>query len=780
VFVPFHIIFAKFIVNPAVKYFSALLFLTLSISGLAQHQVGQWRSHLPMENFKWVGELSQKLVYANEYGLLVYDKEDQSLTALTKINHLTSTGITSFISSFEHDLCIIGYSDGNIDILESGVTIINQPAVATSNIIGDKAINDIEFDGDLALLFTGFGILQLDLNSYNILERGEVVIGGNNVIPTEGLVNSSNIYFTSSIGTFRTRKESFYTNPTFEELDINHPDGVITQFFELGDDLFVVSVNDSFMLDYIYKLEDTAFTRTTWVENREIRSITVEDDFIIASLFDAVEQHSFDLEYQTHIFTYGDGADGIKGQMAIKLRDGNITIADAQYGGVITTFENQYNSQLLAISSPSSAQISRISNIDDQIIALPGGNEFTFNSPLIHSYDELAWNSIDLNILLSVGVRNPVQLVQNDEFRYLALDGAGLLQLNHDNAPIQLFNEFNSSIEDRSDVDADYYGITDAGVDSRGNIWILNSLSSHPLKALHNDGTWTLIDFSDFPSPITKDLVVLESDLIVFSLKNEGLVIYDPAGTPRNTSDDDFRIINSSPAKGSLPSDNVLSFVEDRDGELWIGTDAGIGIIFNPESVFSTGFEGVQKIIVSQDGYNGYLFESDAVQSIAIDGANRKWIGAKGAGLFLISEDGQEQLGRYTQEDSPLLSNNIQNIAVQPSSGEVFLATEKGLQAYRSDATEPADFAEELEVFPNPVSSGYDGLISITGMGSESRVRITDASGNLMYETLSNGGSATWTGQDNQGIRVPSGVYLVFASAPDGSNGQVSKIMFNH
>ena len=124
--------------------------------------------------------------------------------------------------------------------------------------------------------------------------------------------------------------------------------------------------------------------------------------------------------------------------------------------------------------------------------------------------------------------------------------------------------------------------------------------------------------------------------------------------------------------------------------------------------------------------------------------------------------------------------NNIQNIAVQPSSGEVFLATEKGLQAYRSDATEPADFAEELEVFPNPVSSGYDGLISITGMGSESRVRITDASGNLMYETLSNGGSATWTGQDNQGIRVPSGVYLVFASAPDGSNGQVSKIMFNH
>ena len=283
-----------------------------------------------MENFKWVGELSQKLVYANEYGLLVYDKEDQSLTALTKINHLTSTGITSFISSFEHDLCIIGYSDGNIDILESGVTIINQPAVATSNIIGDKAINDIEFDGDLALLFTGFGILQLDLNSYNILERGEVVIGGNNVIPTEGLVNSSNIYFTSSIGTFRTRKESFYTNPTFEELDINHPDGVITQFFELGDDLFVVSVNDSFMLDYIYKLEDTAFTRTTWVENREIRSITVEDDFIIASLFDAVEQHSFDLEYQTHIFTYGDGADGIKGQMAIKLRDGNITIADAQ------------------------------------------------------------------------------------------------------------------------------------------------------------------------------------------------------------------------------------------------------------------------------------------------------------------------------------------------------------------------------------------------------------------------------------------------------------------
>lgn len=732
-----------------------------------------------MQNFEWVGELPKKIVFANEFGLLVYDKEDESITDLTKVNHLTSTGITAFYSSYEHDLCVIGYSDGNIDIIESGVSIINQPAVATSAIIGDKAINDIEGDGNLVLLFTGVGIMQLDLSTYNILERGEVIVNGDNLIPTEGLVDENNIYFTSVEGHFRVDKGSFYNSPVFEELVLERPNSTIEQFFKLGDKLYSVSVNDSFQLDYIFELEGNQFNQIQWLENREIRNIRVEENHIIASLFDAVEKHSFELEYQTHIFTYGNGADGIKGNMAIELLDGDLAVADGQYGGVYTSFENQYNSTLLGISSPTEAQISEVMNIDDEIISLPGGNEFTFNNPLVHSFKEGEWQSQDLNTVLTFSLRNPTRIVQNDDYRYLALDGTGLLQLDLENNPLELFDEFNSSIEDRSDVDANYYGITGADVDSKGNVWILNSQSSNPLKALHNDGEWTLISFNEFPSPITRDLIVLESDIVVFNLKNEGLVLYDPGDTPRNLSDDRYQIINSSPSNGSLPSDNVLSFVEDKDGELWIGTDAGVGIIFSPESVFSGGFEGVQKIIVNQDGYNGYLFESDAVECIAVDGANRKWVGAKGAGLFLISEDGQEQLERFTLDDSPLLSNNIQSIAIQPNSGEVFLATDKGLQAYRSDATEPANFEEDLEVFPNPVPSGYGGLITIAGMGEESRVRITDAAGNLVFETISNGGTATWNGLDIRGNKVPSGVYLIFASAGDGSNGAVSKLMLN-
>ena len=171
------------------------------------------------------------------------------------------------------------------------------------------------------------------------------------------------------------------------------------------------------------------------------------------------------------------------------------------------------------------------------------------------------------------------------------------------------------------------------------------------------------------------------------------------------------------------------------------------------------------------------MFETETVEAIAVDGANRKWVGTGSSGLFLISADGADQIHNFTTANSPLLDNKVSDLAIHPVSGEVFVASEKGLISYRSEATEPEPALEQLGVFPNPVKPGYSGLITIKNLTSNSYVRITDNVGNLIFETTSLGGQATWDGRNKQGVNVPSGVYLVFAATREGTGGQTSKVI---
>ena len=216
---------------------------------------------------------------------------------------------------------------------------------------------------------------------------------------------------------------------------------------------------------------------------------------------------------------------------------------------------------------------------------------------------------------------------------------------------------------------------------------------------------------------------------------------------------------------------------EDLVGEIWVGTDEGIGVIYSPESVFTGGNYDVQRILVEWDGYVQYLLDTESISAIAIDGANRKWIGTSNAGVFLLSEDGTEQIHHFTAENSPLLSNSISSIKIN-SRGEVFFGTSNGIISYMSDATPQIPVQEDVYAYPNPVPAGYSGSIAIKNLMQDANVKITDISGNVVYETRALGGQAIWNGHSFGGDRAQTGVYLVFATNDDGSETQVAKILF--
>ena len=282
------------------------------------------------------------------------------------------------------------------------------------------------------------------------------------------------------------------------------------------------------------------------------------------------------------------------------------------------------------------------------------------------------------------------------------------------------------------------------------NLWVSSSYAaSFPLAVKTADNNWYNYPLSGATTPselYTKLIIDASNYKWMISQSAPKIIVFDDNGTLDNKSDDRF-ITNTS-----FPGQKIYSIVEDNDGEIWIGTDEGVSVFYNPSDVFDVNLEAEQ-IYIQQEGQTQILLETETVSALAIDGANRKWIGTQNSGVYLMSEDGTEQVEHFTTENSPLFSNTVYDIEIDNETGEVYFATSKGLISYKGTATEPlTDF--DIFVYPNPVKPGYDGVIAIRGLVKDTDVRITDISGNIVYETTSLGGQAIWDGNDLNGNKV--------------------------
>jgi ligand-binding sensor domain-containing protein len=262
--------------------------------------------------------------------------------------------------------------------------------------------------------------------------------------------------------------------------------------------------------------------------------------------------------------------------------------------------------------------------------------------------------------------------------------------------------------------------------------------------------------------------------------RGSGIYVLDDNNTPDNFSDDHSEKLNIM--DGNTMVSRTLSVAEDLDGNIWVGTDQGPFVYYNPDKVFE-GQSTASRIKIprkNDPGYADYMLKNEVITAIAVDGANRKWIGTAGSGAYLLSADGTEELKHFDEQNSPILSNSVISLAVDNKTGEVWFGTSKGIQSYRSNATEGGNEFSKIYSFPNPVRENFTGSVTITGLVRDTEVKITDISGNLVYETMSTGGQASWNLQNYRGTRVSTGVYLVFCSNSDGTQAAVTKILVIH
>lgn len=739
--------------------------------------VGTWRDHLSYTEAVSVTQGNNTIYCASSSALFTYDKSSKEIQRLNLVNSLSDIGIKKIKFNTYNSRLIITYENGNIDIITETNEVINLAYIKTSNIVGSKTINNIFLQGKLAYIATGFGIVVLDTDKLEVQDTYLIGNLGGYVNVNSITMDTINIYAATNEGIYFADK----TNPSLADYNNwnvipelgNKPYGGIAFF---NNSIFVTSESALSNGDSIFYYNnfnwDTLIPIGLNIENFEVissYSLAVTYDRGI-SLFakDGLYQH-FGVN-----LNYNNGLESFPRQI-IYDPEGFYWVADNNAGLLKLDFSNT-TTDLVVPNSPSSSSVVNVDLLNDEIWTASGGYGLGLNRNLINHKVENEWiNTPSILYDANNNVANDVVHVKinpSDPSQvYAGSWRNGLFELNNE----QITTVFNAQ---NSVLDSVFFGITSVSgmeFDNDNNFWVTSSYAANnPLAVRTADNNWYNFSFPGLTSPsdFYTEILIDENNYKWFiSPQQHKILIFDDNSTISNKNDDRKKV------NTNFPGSEIECLVQDKDGEIWIGTDEGVAVFYNPSDVFDENIEAEQ-ILIQQDGQTQILLETAIITSIAIDGANRKWLGTRNSGVYLLSEDGTEEIEHFTTQNSPLFSNNIFDIVVNPKTGEVYIATEKGLISYKGTATEPDEDFNNIFVYPNPVKPGYEGKIAIRGLVKDTDVRVTDISGNIVFETTSFGGQAIWDGNDMNGNRVRSGVYMVFNGSQDGSKKAAAKILF--
>ena len=356
----------------------------------------------------------------------------------------------------------------------------------------------------------------------------------------------------------------------------------------------------------------------------------------------------------------------------------------------------------------------------------------------------------------------------------------------HDNKLTHFYNEENSPIESAvSDNTKMFDLVTGALFTANSDLLILNSQApTQALLKLNKDNTWEQLKHKELMVLSGKSAgfikgMITDSRGLVWFVNNHWI---DPAVFSYNPTTDTVTKYDSFTNQDGTTYSvyRAKCIAEDKEGNIWFGTDNGL-FYLTSDDIANENTEYINQYKVPRnDGtnYADYLLSATDITAIAIDAANRKWIGTSNNGAYLISADNNTQEQHFNTSNSDLLSNSIESIAINHDSGEVFFGTDKGLCSYMGDATTAYESMSKDNVYayPNPVKPDYDGPITVTGLSFDADVKIVTSNGVLVAEGRSNGGTFTWDGTDLKGKRVASGIYFVETATQSGGSGTVCKI----
>ncbi len=757
--------------------------------------IGQWKDHLSYKNGISVSEGGGKVFCATKSGIFLFNKSDNSIERLSKVNGLADVEANVLNYNKYSNKLLIAYKNSNIDIIDNNGTIVNLADIKRKAILGNKSINNIYFINQYAYLSCGFGIVVIDMDKVEVSDTYYIGSNGSPVNVRDITSDGTYFYVATDIGVYRALQNNpNLANYTAWSLMGGLPVGIYNTITEFNGKIYT---NFSKLLTSGASQRDSMFVfdNTVWNhfgatgyfggDGYVVNSMKSYDNQLLVGFDNGIIKFDSSLatvgNYTIYLFQYS--GDYIRPNQAVIDNSDILWIADSQYG--LTSIRNGNSSDYHYPDGPSSANITAMSLADYNLAIAPGGGGNGYYNDGIYFYNGTDWANRNGNFPPIVkldtiyNINNVLVDPNNAEVVYASTGFAGLIEFNN-GVPAKIYNSSNSSLQKIQNVPG-FTPVCTSGlaIDASSNLWVCNSGVPSSVSMKKADNTWQALNFSTIigNTPELGQVLVDKSDQKWFVLtRGVGIMVYNGNGTTPNSSN--TKKLSSAVGNGALPSTNVFCMAEDADGEIWVGTDKGITVFYSPSTVFSGQNFDAQQILIEQDGHVQILLETELIQSIAIDDANRKWIATANSGVFLMSADGTKQIYHFDQSNSPLFSNDVKSIVINRKTGEVYFGTTKGLIAYRSTATEGFEYYTDVYSFPNPVKHDYTGPIAIKGLVTNTTLKITDISGTLVYETKSEGGQALWYGKNFKGERVSTGVYMVFCTSEDGTKKIVTKILF--
>jgi hypothetical protein len=761
-----------------VRIFAFLLLCSFGAS--AQNTfppIGGWREHLSYNSTINLAVTPNRIYAATPNALFSVSREDKEIERWSKVGGLSETGISTLNYEAATEKIYVGYTNSNIDVITSN-GVRNIPDLKRESVSGDKTIYDFFPDGNTCYVSTGLGIWVLNADRYETKDSWFIGAGGN-YVPTY-MFTRDNQYFYAA--TAEGLKRTLITNPTPSDfrtwqnlsgsnglaaapsLGVVNVSGRIVTLQH--DSLFVLNGNNWALffangspIVYINGTEGKLALTQSFVLGGPTQAVVLSAD---GTPFRAATQAP-PLSYPQHA----------------ALADGVLWVADL-YAGLSEW--NGNTPQFYKPNGPEATANGEMNVVDGTLYAAAGtvndSWNYQFDRNGIYQYKEGVWtnyNQFHIPGLDTVMDLITVTVDPRDGSFWGGSYGGGLVHYTgptshhifKQNAPI------GATIGDPTS-----YRVSGLAFDASNNLWVGNYGAGNFLHVLKTDNTWSSFAPPFFLNENAIAQIIIDDEGILWMLspKGNGLIAYNPGAAISSTSDDQWRLLRSGAGNGNLPAGEPRCLAKDRSGFIWLGTTDGIAIMQCGSSVFR-GCEALVPIVQGANGFANYLFKGEDVRSIAVDGADRKWVGTRN-GLWLISADGDKRLEHFTEDNSPLLSNDVKRVAIDAATGEVFVSTAKGICSFRGTATSGKEDYSALQVFPNPVPPGYGGPIAIRGLKENSIVKITELNGRLVYQARALGGQAVWNGTDYRGQGVASGVYLVLVTDEGQQERSAGKIVF--
>jgi sugar lactone lactonase YvrE len=759
------------------------IFISLSLTCIVQAfaqdiAIGQWRDHLAFNQGTSL-TIADKLIYCIANGnLFTYNLNDNSVNRATKVNGFSDISAVKVAYNEVAKSVVIAYANTNVDVVK-GDKIINISDIKNKQIFGNKIINNIYMNEQFAYLSCGFGVVVIDLNKLEIKDTYNIGVAGVSLDVKDFTSDGNYFYASTASGVYKASKgNQFLSDFSSWVLETSLPvakfNGIVFYNNKIYANQDIEPLNGR-----IWQL-DLSSNQWSWVDSAidyKCLGLRVTDNklMVLYQFGAALYEGNFQYLDIKNSYPKCDPRDGI-------FFNGFFWLADFNNGLIKSEFQKG-GQEIIKPQGPKSNDVFDMAISKSHLWVAPGdldGWSNLFNTEGVSHFYKNDWLVVSGDSMFNdYGIYDLINVCvdPNDHERVFASSWSkGLVQINGSKVT-NYFDNKNSTLDTVAGAPFIYVG--GSAFDKDGNIWVSNAFSTNSICVYDNK----LKKWDDF---VTQNVIgnTRISKITINSLNQKwfilpeggGLLVFDDNGSISNKGDDKIKKLGFTLGTGAITGADALAVTEDLNGAMWVGTDKGICVFYTPSTIFDDSGFDAQQIKIEQGGYVEYLLESEVVKCIAVDGANRKWIGTANSGLYLINPDGTQQLQHFTIDNSPLLSNTVNDLEIDGETGEIYIATSSGIVSYKYTATEAKEDYDSVYAYPNPVKQDYQGLIAIKGLVRDCDVKITDVSGRLIYATKALGGQAIWDGKNFEGNKAQTGVYVVYLTNPDGSKTETTKI----